>query len=171
MTVKHIFIYGAPGAGKTTVSDALQDKTKIPIVHGDFIREFPGTKSAWRKYGSLTKKNVVSGLDYVREYMSADVSIIFSKADRTIFEAVFIDPDQYYDKTNVFLIVTLDEDEHREHFFEPVYRKETDETKENFLAVRMIQDYLIEEAKSLNVKVIHNTDSTMKALDELILEL
>jgi adenylate kinase family enzyme len=57
--MNHILIYGAPGAGKTTVSDALHEETKIPITHGDFIREFPGTKSAWRKYGALTKEKAI----------------------------------------------------------------------------------------------------------------
>jgi 2-phosphoglycerate kinase len=93
--------------------------------------------------------------------MHKDVEDELANNEKSIFEAVFIDPTEYHDKANVFLIVTLDEAEHRRHFFEPEYRTETDELKENFQAVRLIQQYLIEEAQNLNVRVIHN-DTDLK---------
>ena len=34
-----ILIYGAPGAGKTTASKLLHDKTGIQLYEGDYLRE------------------------------------------------------------------------------------------------------------------------------------
>lgn len=153
--MNHILIYGVPGAGKTTLSRVLHDKTKIPLVPGDYIiSHYPGTKSAWRKYGSLTKENAVKGLLDVLEFMHETVNGELAKHKEVILEGVFIDPVQWHTKANLFLIVTTDEAKHRKQFFE--HRPETDEKKENFQAVRMIQEYLIEEAANLNIRVIQN---------------
>lgn len=165
-----ILLYGVSAAGKTTLSKLLREKTKLPLVHGDNIREegYPGTKTAWRKYGPLSKENAVKGLHYVREYMQNDVRDELAKYDQVIFEAVFIDPAQYQNKANTFLIATSDETEHRKHFFERW--PETDERIESFRAVRIIQEYLIEEAKDLGIKIIYNTGTPGEVLKKIILE-
>lgn len=162
--MNQILIYGVPDVGKTTISKALRDKTGIPLIEGDYIKPYPATKFVWRKYGSLTKKNVVKGLFYVRDYMRSEVDRVLSENEKVILEAVFIDPAPYRDKANVFLLVCLDEATHRKQFFEQ--RKETDESKENFAAIRMMQEFLLEEAKELNVKVIRNNATPQVVLEQ-----
>lgn len=159
-----ILVYGVSAAGKTTLCKLLREKTKFPLVHGDNIRDggYPGTKTAWRKYGSLTKENAIKGLHDVREYMQKDVHDKLAELDEFIFEAVFIDPAQYHTKATIFLIVTTDEADHRKHFFERW--PETDERIESFRAVRIIQEYLIEEAKDLGIKIIHNIGTPEEVL-------
>lgn len=162
-------IYAVPDVGKTTISKALQNKTGIPLIEGDYIRPYPATKFVWRKYGSLTKENAIKGLKYVRVYMQKDVDRVLVKHDKVILEAVFIDPALYRNKAKVFLLVCLDEDTHKKQFFEQ--RKETDESKQNFTAARMIQEYLLEEAQKLNVKIINNNGTPEVVADHLINEL
>lgn len=79
-----IIIYGAPGAGKTSTSRLLHDKTGIELYEGDCLREvklpsevgdskdpflYIGTKQAWRLFGDLNKENVIKGLQSVRKSM------------------------------------------------------------------------------------------------------
>lgn len=167
--MNQVLIYGVPDVGKTTISKALQNKTGIPLIEGDYIRPYPATKFVWRKYGSLTKENTVKGLLYVRDYMRKDVDRVLVEYDKVILEAVFIDPAPYRNKAKVFLLVCLDEDVHKKQFFET--RKETEESKQNFAAVRMIQEYLIEEAQKLDVKVIRNDAAPQVVLEQMVNEL
>jgi len=167
--MSQVLIYGVPDAGKTTISKALQNKTGIPLIEGDYIRPYPATKFVWRKYGSLTKENTVKGLLYVRDYMRKDVDRVLDEHDKVILEAVFIDPAPYRNKAKVFLLVCLDEAIHKRQFFEK--RKETDESKQNFVAVRMMQEYLIEEAQKLDVKVIRNDTAPQVVLEQMVNEL
>jgi 2-phosphoglycerate kinase len=167
--MNQVLIYGVPDSGKTTISKALQDKTGIPLIEGDYIRPYPATKFVWRKYGSLTKENTVKGLLYVRDYMRKDVDRVLVEYDKVILEAVFIDPVPYLNEAKVFLLVCLDEGTHKKQFFE--HRKETDESKQNFTAVRMMQEYLLEEAQKLNVKIIYNNDTQELVVERLVNEL
>ncbi len=167
--MSQFLIYGVPDVGKTTVSKALHDKTKMPLIQGDYIRPYPATKFVWRKYGQLSKENVVKGLLYVRDYMRKDVDEVLTKQKNVILEAVFIDPVSYYNEVKVYLLVCLDEDTHRKQFFEK--RKETDESKQNFAAVRMMQEYLLEEAQKLDVKVIRNDAAPQVVLEQMVNEL
>lgn len=167
--MSQFLIYGVPDVGKTTISKALQDKTGIPLIEGDYIRPYPATKFVWRKYGSLTKENAIKGLKYVRDFMRKDVDEILKKQKNVILEAVFIDPVSYYNEAKVYLLVCLDEDTHRKQFFKQ--RKETDESKQNFAAVRMMQEYMLEEAQKLNIKIIYNNDTPEVVSENLVNEL
>ncbi|HJQ07936.1 MAG TPA: hypothetical protein VJ836_00470 [Candidatus Saccharimonadales bacterium] len=71
-----------------------------------------------------------------------------------IFEAAFLDP-KVQQNSELFLVVTADENKHREQFFRdrkffhPQYG--STELEEGFKASRLLQDYLIEEAQRLIV--------------------
>lgn len=153
-----ILIYGVPDVGKTTLSKLLHAKTGIPLVEGDYIKTpYPATKFAWRKYGPLTKENAVKGLHYVREYMDRYVDETLAKHQTLILESVFINPIKYHTTATMFLVVSPAEAMHRKQFF--AHREETNESIENFKAIRMIQEYLLEEARWLNVVVVRNDDA------------
>ncbi len=163
-----ILIYGAPGAGKTTASNLLHERSGIELYEGDYLREvalpketteadnpfiFVGTKQAWRHFGELNRENVIKGLLAVRSSMRPYVDRELAKYANVIFEAAFLDP-AGYSSNDLFLVVTADKSKHRSQFFDQ--RQEMAETLEEFTAARMIQDYLLDEAKRLDIKVIEN---------------
>lgn len=175
-----ILIYGAPGAGKTSTSRLLHNKTGIELYEGDYLREvklpkevgdsedpflYIGTKQAWRLFGELNKENVIKGLQAVRKSMQPYVKKELTARPNLIFEAAFLDP-TVQPNGKLYLVVTLDEDTHREHFYR--YRKffpqyGSAQLKEGFKASRLIQDYLIKEAQKLKVTIIYN-DNNQEAL-------
>jgi 2-phosphoglycerate kinase len=54
----------------------------------------------------------------------------------------------------MILIITSDEEQHKRQFFE---HRENDQINiEEFRATRIIQDFLINEAKSLNIEIMEN---------------
>lgn len=168
--MNHILIYGVPDVGKTTITKCMHAKTGIYLIEGDFIRiPYPATKYAWRKFGSLTKENAIRGLLYVRDYMHKDVDKVLDKHKEVILEAVFIDPVKYHNRAKMYLLVCTDEATHRKQFFKK--RAETDESRENFLAIRMIQEFLLNEAKKLKVKVIQNDSNPDVVAQQIISEI
>jgi 2-phosphoglycerate kinase len=177
----NILIYGAPGNGKTTISRLLHKKIELPIFEGDYIREviaqsdeseeeqpfiFVGTKQAWRRFGMLNSKNVIKGLKAVRKSMLPYVNETVSTQNNLIFDAAFLDPSKYQSKAKLFLLVTLKEEVHYEHYF--VNRIKTKEIEEGFTASRIIQNYLVEEAQKLPVIVIENDSDPEIIVDRII---
>jgi 2-phosphoglycerate kinase len=166
----NIFIYGAPGAGKTTLSIALKKELHYLLIEGDYLREamaqkektitedpfvYLGTSEAWRKFGPLTEENVIKGLWAVRKSMAPYVEREISKySDDFILEAAFLDPYLVEIKGQLMLVVTSDAKEHERQYFE--HRDRDENHKETFQAVRMIQDYLLKEVISYSVRVIEN---------------
>ena len=172
-----IFIYGAPGAGKTTFSIELEKKLGYPLVEGDYLREvvaqkektetedpfvYVGTKEAFRKFGPLTEENVIKGLKAVRNSMASYVEKEIAKhPDTLILEAAFLDPLKINKFGKLILVVTSDEERHRKQYFE--HRPQNENHIETFKAARMIQDYLQKEAKGFAITTVEN-DGDMSAI-------
>lgn len=164
-----IFIYGVPGSGKTTFSLDLKNKTGYPLVEGDGLKVFAqkdktkeedpfaymGVSGAFRKFGDLTEENVIKGLKAVRENMVTYIQAEIEKyPNELILECAFLDPEQVINKGRVILLTKIDEQEHRKQFF--ANREENEKSLEHFKASRMIQDYLIKEAKNYPVEIVEN---------------
>ncbi|MBI4268668.1 AAA family ATPase [Candidatus Uhrbacteria bacterium] len=170
MNSNKIFIYGAPGVGKTTYSLRLQKELGYPLIEGDYLREvvaqkektqeedpfvYVGVKDAFRYFGSLNEENVIKGLKAARKSMSPYVSKEISQSkDSLILEGAFLDPEELSKYGRIILILASDEIKHRSQYFQQ--REETDMQIENFQAARMIQSYLINEAKSYAVEILEN---------------
>jgi 2-phosphoglycerate kinase len=164
-----IFIYGVPGSGKTTYSLDLKEKMDYPLVEGDTLRilaqkdktreqdpfAYMGISGAFRKFGDLTEENVIKGLKAVRKNMVPYIQEEIEKYPNTlIFECAFLDPEQVIDKGKVLLLTKKDEKDHRKQFF--AHREENEKSLEHFRAARIIQSFLVEEAKNYNIEIIEN---------------
>ncbi len=166
---KKIFIYGVPGSGKTTFSLDLKEKIDYPLVEGDILRTlaqkdktreedpfaYMGTSGAFRKFGDLTKENVIKGLKAVRKNMIPYIQEEIEKyPNELILECAFLDPEQVMNKGKIILLTKKDEESHRKQFF--AHREENEKSLEHFNATRIIQNFLIEEAKNYNVEIVEN---------------
>jgi 2-phosphoglycerate kinase len=165
-----IFIYGVPGAGKTTLSVALRNKLGYPLVEADHLREavaqkaktetedpfaYVGTTEAFRKFGALTEENIIKGLKAVRASMAPYVAQEVAKyPGDLIMEAAFLDPHELKDLGRLVLVMTSDEEKHRWQYFE--HREKNEAALETFRAARMLQDFFVEEAKELPVAIVEN---------------
>jgi 2-phosphoglycerate kinase len=164
----NIFIYGAPGVGKTTYSQKLHKELRYPLIEGDYLREviaqkektkeedpflYVGTKEAWQLFGEFNEENVIKGLKAVRKSMSTYVLKEIEQHPGTlILEAAFLDPEVLSSKGELILVVTEDEEKHRSQYY--THRTKDRYSEETFIAARIIQKYLIEEAKQYSVKII-----------------
>lgn len=164
-----IFIYGVPGSGKTTFSLDLKEKMNYSFVEGDTLRvlaqkdktreedpfAYMGTSGAFRKFGDLTEENVIKGLKAVRKNMVPFIQAEIEKyPDELILECAFLDPEQVVSKGKIILLTKIDEGGHRKQFF--AHREENEKSLEHFKAARIIQDFLIGEAKNYNVEIVEN---------------
>ncbi len=164
-----IFIYGVAGSGKTTFSLDLKEKTNYTLVEGDTLRAlaqkgktkeeapfaYMGTSGAFRKFGDLTEENVIKGLRAVRDNMIPYIQEEIEKhPNELIFECAFLDPEQVMNKGKLILLTKTDEESHRKQFF--AHREENETGLEHFKAVRIIQEFLIAEAKQYPVEIVEN---------------
>jgi 2-phosphoglycerate kinase len=183
MSLPHrIFIYGAPGSGKTTFSVELEKKFGYPLVEGDYLREavaqkektqaedpfvYFGTTEAFRKFGPLTEGNVIKGLKAVRASMAPYVAGEVSKhLDSFIFEAAFLDPNELNNLGRSVLVVTSDEEKYRRQYFK--HREQNNKNQETFRAARMLQAYLLEEARGLEIMVVENNGKMDQILGRIV---
>lgn len=164
-----IFIYGVPGIGKTTYSVNIKKQYDFPLVEGDTLRSlaqkdktkeeepfaYMGISGAFRKFGDLTEENVIKGLKAVRNNMFNYINDEIEKyPNELIFECAFLDPWQVVGRGKIILLIKTDEESHKKQFF--AHREENEKSLEHFRASRIIQNYLIEEAKSIPVEIIEN---------------
>jgi|SRR3989338_2510968 len=178
--ISKIFIYGVPGAGKTTVSLELQSKLQYPLVEADALREiaqkekteredpfvYVGTTEAFRKFGELSEDHAIKGLQAVRKSMAPYVSRkIFEYPDRLILEGAFLDPEKICEFGKLVLIITSDEQKHSSHYFE--HREQNENNTKAFQAARIIQGYIFREASMYDVSIIENG----KAPDDLVMKM
>lgn len=170
MSPVKIFVYGAPGSGKTTFSEKLKADLGYPLIEADYLRStfaqkektieedpfvYAGTKEAYKYFGELNKENVIQGLESVRQSMWPYVQKEISKyAEELIMEAAFLDPGLISSLGRTFLVVTLDEEKHRSQYFN--HRAKDQLQIETFKAVRIIQDYLLKESEQYNIEVVRN---------------
>jgi 2-phosphoglycerate kinase len=167
---KKIFIYGVPGAGKTTYSLQLKKQLSIPLVEADYLRQvfaqkdktkeedpfvYVGTTEAFRQFGDLNRENVIQGLKAVRKSMALYVHKELSKfSGRSIIEGAFLDPEMLAKLGKLVLVVTSDESKHRVQYFQ--HREQNLTTIENFKAARMLQEHLQTEALTYDVEILEN---------------
>lgn len=166
---RRIFLYGAPGVGKTFLSKLLRKQIHYHCIEGDYLREVvakkeftkrkkpfvhTGVKEAYRIFGELDKKNVIKGLKAVRRNMSPYILKEINQNDYLIMEASFIDPKITKKYGEIFLIVIKDLSLHKNNFFKG--RIENNSTRGSFRASRIIQQFLIKEAKRLDIPLLSN---------------
>ncbi len=179
-----IFIYGAPGVGKTSFSLKLQKKLGCPLIEADYLREvvaqkenspekdpfiYVGTKEAFRHFGELNEENVIRGLKAVRKSMAPYVAKeILKQSGKLIMEGSFLDPQLLANEGKLCLVLTMDEDRHRTQFFKQ--REQNKNSSEAFLASRIIQNCLIQEAKRYSVKIIENDKDMDNLIEKLSLK-
>jgi len=157
-----IFIYGVPGAGKTYYSKILGKKLNLPVLEADKIKRqvspFKSIKTclAYKRFGALTLKNVIKGLLLVRDTYQRVVEKEILKSSDFIMEGAFLNPNQLIKFGKPILLITSDENKHRSQFLKH-REKLLDFQKNEFQAARMIQKYMIAEAKRIGIEIIENT--------------
>lgn len=163
-----IFIYGVPGSGKTYISQKMSDDLKLPLFEADTLKDelrklttkeespflFLGTCQAYRYFGELDSENVIKGLKAVRQALANRVSEEIEKHGEVVIEGAFLDPNLLKDTGKLILVITTDEGQHRNQFFE--HRENNEINAEEFKATRIIQDFLINEAKNLSIEIMEN---------------
>lgn len=164
-----IFLYGVPGVGKTLLAEELSKKLECAVVELDRLKKsaqkgkshashpflFYTTCTAYKAFGEMTPESAAKGLREVRKAFKAavDAEIAYYTRD-VIMEGAFFDPQSGKGKGSAYLIVARDEGRHRRQFF--THRKEDMATRDEFRAARMVQEYLLGEAKSADIAVVEN---------------
>lgn len=156
-----IFIYGVPGAGKTYYSKILGKKLNLPVLEADKIKgkvsplKTLKTCLAYKRFGALTLKNAIKGLLLVRNTYQKVVEEKILKSRDFVMEGAFLDPNQLIKFGKLILLITSDENKHQIQFLKH-REKLLDFQKNEFRAARMVQKYMMTEAKRLNVEIIEN---------------
>ncbi|OGN03339.1 MAG: hypothetical protein A2651_02545 [Candidatus Yanofskybacteria bacterium RIFCSPHIGHO2_01_FULL_42_12] len=163
-----VFIYGVPGSGKTYISHKMSGNLSLPLFEADTLKEglrkvttkeespflFLGTSQAYRHFGEFNKDNVIKGLKAVRRALAESVAEEVKNHNEVIMEGAFLDPNLLKDLGKLILVITSNEEQHRKQFFQ--HREESEDNISEFEAARIIQDFLIDEAKGLNVEIKEN---------------
>lgn len=175
-----IFFYGVPGTGKTHLSKKLGKQLSLRVIEGDKLKKlarkniprsqnpffYLGTCQAWQEFGPLNKENAIKGLLAVRQAFADFISQYLQNKESFIFEAAFFDPNLVGNNDRVLrklsaksdhysLLITSDESQHRKQFYHHI-EKRLNLKDTQFQATRMVQEYLIKEAKKLNIIIIEN---------------
>jgi len=176
--MENIILYGVPGSGKTSLAEILSDILKLPHWEADEMRKigqwgrspesdpffFLPTTEAYQAIGPRIPENVIRGLVGVRNaYKDLVAKEIASYKDGYVVEAAFLDPASLKDNGAVMLITVPSEEKHRGQFL--VHRTEDAFTNGQFENARIIHEFLMQEAKELNIPVLEN-DGDLNSLAE-----
>ncbi len=162
-----IFIYGVPGVGKTHYAKILGKELSLTVREADKVKiiarknkpkkDYPflylGTCLAYRQFGELNKENAIKGLLAVRQALSEAVEAEIKEHDNAIIEGAFLDPRLVTKFGRTILLTAKDEQKHRQQFLHH-REKLFDFNSDEFHSARIIQEYLIEEARQLKIEVI-----------------
>lgn len=165
---KKVFIYGVPGSGKTYLSQKIADNLNLPLFEADTLKEplrkfttkdkspflFLGTSQAFRYFGEPNTENVIRGLKSVREVLADAVNKEIQSRERVVVEGAFLDPNLLKNDGKLILVITSDEKQHRDQFFKN--RENNEANLEEFKAARIVQDFLVKEAKDLGIEILEN---------------
>ncbi len=165
---RKIILYGVPGAGKTYVSQKMAQDLDLPLFEGDQWKAelrkhttkeqspflFFGTCQAYRYFGALSRDTVLAGLHAVRKALADKVMEEVQGQSKGIFEGAFFDPNLLQEAGELILVVTVNEAQHRKQFFE--HREESQDNLNELNAARIVQEFLINEARNLGVRVTEN---------------
>ncbi len=181
-----IFIYGVPGSGKTYISKKLSKILNLPVIEGDKIKslarkgkpkdKFPflylGTSQAFGEFGKLSEETAIKGLLAVRETLKEFVKTEVDKQHGKgfILEAAFLDPNLLKNSGEAVLITVPDKARHKRQFLSH-REKVFDFSGSEFKAARIVQEYLVPEAKGLNIPILVNDDRLDESIANLFLDL
>jgi 2-phosphoglycerate kinase len=179
MTMGRIFIYGVAGTGKSFMSRYLKMRLNYPLIEADTLKEHSlaitsspfisiGPKYAWRRFGAMTPANIIKGLEAVRASARSAIEAELQTYENVIMEGVFLGP-AYASHGKMILMIVVDASRHRDRYFRK--RAHTKEDEEGFAASRLLQDYLITEARQLGIEIIENHEDSPLLAESLSLAL
>ena len=175
-----IFIYGVPGSGKSTLGSLLSKELRLPFFETDTIKAiaqkektiktnpyyFLHTTEAYKALGKRTPKNIIQGLLNVRK---AFEDLIFEKIllfkNGGVIEGAIFDPKKFINIGQIFLLTIPSDRKHRKQFL--VHRTKESFMNGQFENARIIQEYLITEAKKFGIPILKNC-SDMNSLIQQI---
>lgn len=154
------FIYGVPGVGKTYYAKGLSKQLNLIVIEGDRLKKQVGksgltTCKAFKQFGELNQKNAIKGLLLVRKELASVVEEKIKNQTDYLLEAAFLDPLKISRWGRAILLTVTDEKQHWRQFLHH-REKLFDWRKQEFKAARMIQDYLIVEAKKIGIEIVNN---------------
>lgn len=172
-----IFIYGVPGVGKTYFSRALGKKMGIKVIEADGLRKlaqkdkprnkypflYLSTCKAYKEFGELNEANAIKGLLAVRQALQNVVNTELTGTKDFVLEGAFLDPNQLKGLGRMILLTTTDENRHKKQFL--THReKSLDFAGAEFESARIVQKYLMQEAKHLNIEIVDNQDAKLQVV-------
>lgn len=85
-------------------------------------------------------------------YLQAEID---HHRENLVAEAAFLDPAQMGQTGHIFLMVASDEKKHQDQFF--AHRRRNQVSLDGFRAARILQAILIDEARALGIRALHNS--------------
>jgi len=175
--MSRLFLYGAPGVGKTHIASLAGKAIEVCVIEGDQLKSkarqgvsrltvpflYLGTCQAYQEYGELTAEHVIKGLRSVRQALREVVIETVEADENMILEGAFLDPVMLQQYGTCFLITCSDEQEHQRRFLQ--HREKLLDWNENeFRAARIAQEYYIQEAHTFGVQIIDSMDPIDESL-------